>query len=46
MVEYLPSRPWWVSSTAKKRVIIEFQGVIKVCEVKLLLPEKVLSDGT
>lgn len=46
MVEYLPSRTWRVSSTAKKRVIIEFWGIIKICEVKLLLSEKVLSDGT
>lgn len=45
MVEYLPSRPWWVSSTAKNRVIIEFQGIIKLGEVKLLPSEKVLSDG-
>lgn len=31
------------SSTARKRAPIEFQGIVKVCEVRLLLSEKILS---
>lgn len=45
MIECLPSRPWWVPSTAKKKVIIQFQGINKVCGSSFHCLRKVLSAG-